>query len=92
MYFGFHTWIHIGQLTTNIPRAKMYSKSKQVDPAIITALSLDPATSYVVSHGTSSFSRTAKIVSREGGENGTERIFFLKTAQGDEAAIMFEGR
>ncbi|RDW95265.1 hypothetical protein BP5796_01028 [Coleophoma crateriformis] len=73
----------------------MPSSSRAPDPAILTALNLDPQTASIASHGGSGFSETLKLVGRErentSGERqdgGLERVFFVK--MGKEGG-MFEG-
>ncbi|KAI9790675.1 MAG: hypothetical protein M1835_000815 [Candelina submexicana] len=60
----------------------------KLDSAVVKALSLDPSTTTVASHGGSGFSTTAKISTTL---NGEEKKFFMKTGKGKDAEIMFEG-
>lgn len=76
---------------------------QQLDPAVARALSLGPDTTASVSrHGGSGFSTTAKITAttladadadgaRERQQNKKEGFFFMKTAVGSDAEIMFRG-
>ncbi|KAJ8125507.1 hypothetical protein O1611_g8133 [Lasiodiplodia mahajangana] len=59
-----------------------------VDPAIIEALSLDPKTTKLTSHGGSGFASTFKLSSTV---NGKEVNYFMKTGTGPDAALMFRG-
>ncbi|KAL2133442.1 hypothetical protein VTI74DRAFT_2328 [Chaetomium olivicolor] len=59
-----------------------------VDPAILDALGLEATSSKMVSHGGSGFSSTYKLTSTK---DGKELAFFIKTATGPEAEIMFSG-
>jgi hypothetical protein len=60
----------------------------KLDPAIIKALSLDAAITSIASHGGSGFSSTAKLTTQIHGE---EKIYFIKTGNGQDAETMFEG-
>ncbi|KAF1944304.1 Ketosamine-3-kinase [Clathrospora elynae] len=62
-----------------------------LDPALIKLLGLDPDKTKLSSAGGAgcSSASTSKIVSQR--DNGTTKTFFLKTAHGKEAEIMFEG-
>ncbi len=60
----------------------------KLDPAIVEALSLDPAVTSIESHGGSGFSTTAKITSKV---NGEEQLYFIKTGTGKDAEVMFAG-
>jgi len=60
----------------------------KLDPAIIKALSLDPANTTVASHGGSGFSTTAKITTSI---NGEQKNLFMKTSRSKDAQLMFEG-
>ncbi|TGJ85221.1 hypothetical protein E0Z10_g3548 [Xylaria hypoxylon] len=60
----------------------------KVDPAIIEALSLDPNTTKITSHGGSGFASTFKLSSTV---NGKEMNYFVKTGTGEDAALMFQG-
>ena len=55
-----------------------------IDSSILSALSLDPATAKIASHGGSGFASTFRITT-------PEREVFVKTAPGKAAATMFEG-
>ncbi|KAI9742497.1 MAG: hypothetical protein M1818_004031 [Claussenomyces sp. TS43310] len=57
-----------------------------IDPAIIEALALDPRVTTVANHGGSGFSTTLKITSEV---NGEEKLYFVKTGNGQDAGIMF---
>ncbi|KAL8841782.1 MAG: hypothetical protein Q9170_000815 [Blastenia crenularia] len=61
----------------------------KLDPCIIRALSLDPAASTVATHGSSGFNATAKISTTL--KDGTEKYYFMKTAPGKDAELMFRG-
>jgi len=63
--------------------------SNYLDPAITSALSLDPSKTSVSSHGSSGFSTTAKITTTL--PDGTQQRFFMKTSKGAAAAVMFKG-
>jgi hypothetical protein len=60
-----------------------------IDPAILQALSLDAATTTIASHGGSGFASTFKITSK--GNDGGEKLFFVKQGKGRESDIMFSG-
>ncbi|TPX09960.1 uncharacterized protein E0L32_008807 [Thyridium curvatum] len=59
-----------------------------VDPAIVEALGLDPASTKIVSHGGSGFASTFKLSSVVDGE---EKNYFVKTGTGKDAEVMFRG-
>lgn len=64
--------------------------SPPVDPAITTALDLDPSTAKLHPHGSSSFSSTFKLT----GTTTTTALpatFFIKTGTGPAAETMFRG-
>ncbi|KAI4194579.1 MAG: hypothetical protein LQ346_003656 [Caloplaca aetnensis] len=61
----------------------------RLDPSVISALSLDPAATTVAAHGSSGFNATAKISATL--TNGTQKYYFMKTAAGKDAEIMFRG-
>ncbi|KAL8747548.1 MAG: hypothetical protein Q9190_000587 [Brigantiaea leucoxantha] len=61
----------------------------RLDPAIVQALSLDPASTTVASHGSSGFNATAKISTTL--KDGIQKHFFMKTAPGKDAKVMFRG-
>lgn len=64
----------------------------QLDPAVAHALSLSPDwTASVSRHGGSGFSTTTKITATMLGDGGRTKVFFMKTASGSDAAIMFRG-
>ena len=63
--------------------------SPNVDPAIIEALGLEAASSKLVSHGSSGFSSTYKLVATK---NGKELTYFVKTGTGPDAKVMFQGK
>lgn len=58
-----------------------------LDPNIIKALSLDPASTTIANHGSSGFATTLKITTTQDGE---ERLYFVKTG-GKDSEIMFTG-
>lgn len=61
----------------------------KVDPSVISALSLDPATTTVAAYGSSGFNATAKISTTL--KDGTQKYYFMKSAAGENAEIMFRG-
>jgi protein-ribulosamine 3-kinase len=63
----------------------------KLDPAVVKLLGLDVASTTVTSAGGGgcSSASTSKIVSKL--QDGTERMFFMKTGSGEDARIMFEG-
>jgi hypothetical protein len=63
--------------------------SPNVDPAIIEALGLEATSSKLVSHGSSGFSSTYKLVATKGGK---ELTYFVKTSTGPDAKVMFRGK
>lgn len=62
--------------------------SPKIDPAILQALSLSPATTTLTSHGGSGFSSTYKLTSK--GSDGEEKLYFVKTG-GVGSEVMFAG-
>ncbi|KAK7980695.1 fructosamine-3-kinase [Apiospora arundinis] len=67
-----------------------------VDPAILEALALDPASTQIAPHGGSGFSSTLKLTSTRGSDNGKDGVsktknYFVKTGTGAEAELMFKG-
>ncbi|TVY16944.1 Ketosamine-3-kinase [Lachnellula arida] len=60
----------------------------KIDPAILSALSLDAATTSITSHGGSGFASTFKITSTA---EGNEKLFFVKQGKGKASEIMFTG-
>lgn len=62
----------------------------KLDPAILTALSLDAATTSIASHGGSGFASTFKLTST--GSDGEERHFFVKQGKGRDSEVMFAGK
>jgi protein-ribulosamine 3-kinase len=63
----------------------------KLDPAVAKLLDLDSATTTVSSAGGGgcSSASTSKIVSKL--QDGTEKVFFMKTGSGEDAKVMFEG-
>ncbi|KAL8726642.1 MAG: hypothetical protein Q9166_006601 [cf. Caloplaca sp. 2 TL-2023] len=61
----------------------------KLDPSILRALSLDPASTSVSTHGSSGFNATAKISTTL--PTGLRKHFFMKSAPGKDAEIMFKG-
>ncbi|KAI9149210.1 Fructosamine-3-kinase [Paramyrothecium foliicola] len=59
-----------------------------VDPAILKALGLDPATTHIDSHGGSGFASTFKLSSTV---DGKPVNYFVKTGTGQAAEVMFRG-
>ena len=65
-----------------------------VDPALVAALGLDPATATITSHGGSGFASTFKLagIKKEPGTGEMMRVqYFVKTGTGTDAATMFRG-
>ncbi|KAL9029348.1 MAG: hypothetical protein Q9196_002394 [Gyalolechia fulgens] len=67
----------------------------QLDPSVLRALSLDPATTTVSAHGSSGFNATAKISTTHPDDGGGTRrpgYYFMKTSSaGRDAETMFRG-
>ena len=64
----------------------------KLDPAVIDLLSLDPAVTTVSSQaGGCSTASAAKIVTRDGDDDGKERRFFMKSGSGKDGEVMFAG-
>ncbi len=61
--------------------------STPVDPAILQALSLDPSTTKIASHGGSGFASTFRLTTT----TKPLKSFFVKTSPSPDAALMFEG-
>lgn len=62
----------------------------QVDPAILEALGLDASSASIASHsGGSGFASTFKVSSTQ--DDGSARDYFVKTAAGQGAEVMFRG-
>ena len=63
----------------------------KLDPAVLNALppDIDPAKTTITSHGGSGFSSTAKISATM--PNGSQKLWFMKTARGKDAEVMFAG-
>lgn len=63
----------------------------EIDPAVAKLLQLDPATTTVSSHGAGGMSAasTAKISTTLA--DGKQKMYFMKTAKGKEAEVMFRG-
>ncbi|KAL8704878.1 MAG: hypothetical protein Q9201_001994 [Fulgogasparrea decipioides] len=61
----------------------------KLDESVIRALAVDPTSTTVSSHGSSGFNATAKISVTL--EDGTQKYFFMKTAPGKNAEVMFRG-
>lgn len=64
--------------------------SPPVDPAITTALNLDPSTAKLHPHGSSSFSSTFKLTGTTT-TTASPATFFIKTGTGPAAETMFRG-
>lgn len=62
-----------------------------VDPAIVDALGLDPATAVVEAHGGSAFASTYKLTGDKLGGGGGRMQYFVKTGAGEHGATMFRG-
>ena len=60
-----------------------------IAPALLAALSLNPGTSTVKSHGGSGFASTFKIETET--QDGRKEMIFVKTGTGRNAEIMFRG-
>lgn len=63
--------------------------SPTVDPAILEALSLSPESTTLDTHGSSGFASSFKLSTKL--EDGTPKHFFVKTAGGKDAEVMFKG-
>ena len=61
----------------------------KLDPSVMRALMLDPTSTTVAAHGSSGYNATAKISATL--TDGLERHYFMKTAPGKDAEIMFRG-
>ncbi|TGZ77798.1 fructosamine kinase [Ascodesmis nigricans] len=61
----------------------------KLDPAIISALDIDPTKATLTSHGGSGFSSTYQLTTQL--PDGSEKRYFVKTGKGEEARVMFEG-
>ncbi|KAK4662482.1 hypothetical protein QC763_603790 [Podospora pseudopauciseta] len=59
-----------------------------VDPALLSALGLEPTSTKLLSYGGSGFSSTYKLVSTK---EGHELQYFVKTGTGPDAEVMFRG-
>jgi protein-ribulosamine 3-kinase len=66
----------------------MHNMPSKIDPAIISALSLDAATTTIASHGGSGFASTFKLICKK---DDTEELYFVKVGKGKGAKVMFEG-
>lgn len=64
----------------------------KLDPVVVDRLGLDPEKTTVssTSGGGSSSASTWKITSQL--DDGTEKTFFMKTGNGKEAGVMFQGK
>ncbi|EFX04593.1 phosphotransferase enzyme family protein [Grosmannia clavigera kw1407] len=60
------------------------------DPAIVTALGLDPTMTTAHAHGGSGFSSTFRVTGHQVG-TAKDVQYFIKTGTGPEAAVMFRG-
>lgn len=67
----------------------MLDTRPEIDPAILKSLSLNPEAATLTSHGSSGFSSTFKLTSKD--EDGLENSFFVKIGKGKESEIMFAG-
>ncbi len=63
--------------------------SPPVDPAILRALSLDPSSTKIASHGGSGFASTFRLTTIT--SSNLPRSIFVKTSPDPDAALMFEG-
>lgn len=83
---------HINREMLNISRHHTAKVTMHVDTAVLKLLQLDADTTSVspAAGGGCSSASTSKIVSRL--DDGTEKIFFMKTGSGSAAEIMFEGQ
>jgi protein-ribulosamine 3-kinase len=63
----------------------------KLDPAVVKLLGLDATSTSVSSAGGGgcSSASTSKIVTKL--QDGTEKAFFMKTGNGKDAKVMFEG-
>ncbi|KAL8779037.1 MAG: hypothetical protein Q9194_001646, partial [Teloschistes cf. exilis] len=68
---------------------RLHSTIMKLDTTVIQALSLDPDSTTVKSHGSSGFNATAKISTTL--QDGTQKHLFMKTAPGKNAEVMFRG-
>ncbi|KAL2759716.1 hypothetical protein ACRALDRAFT_1067546 [Sodiomyces alcalophilus JCM 7366] len=62
--------------------------NNNIDPAILDALGLDPATTKLSTHGGSGFSSTFKLSSTV---DGKPVNYFIKTGSGTDSEVMFRG-
>ena len=62
--------------------------ARELDPAILKALSLEASNTTLAAHGRSGFAFTGKVTSTV---NGNEKLFFVKTRKGRESEAMFAG-
>jgi len=60
-----------------------------IAPTLLAALSLNPGTSTVKSHGGSGFASTFKVETET--KDGRKEMVFVKTGTGRSAEIMFRG-
>jgi hypothetical protein len=76
----------------NLLRKYTTQSRMKLDPAVVKLLDLDVATTTVSSAGGGgcSSASTSKIVSKL--QDGTAKVFFMKTGSGEDAKVMFEGR
>jgi hypothetical protein len=63
----------------------------KLDPAVVQLLGLESAATTVSSAGGGgcSSASTSKIVSKL--QNGSDKVYFMKTGSGEDAKVMFEG-
>jgi hypothetical protein len=60
----------------------------KIDSAILSAISLDAATTIMASHGGSGFASTFKLISTK---DDNKKLYFVKIGKGEGARVMFEG-
>jgi protein-ribulosamine 3-kinase len=77
---------------SKLVRSLTARSNMKLDPVVVDRLGLDPEKTRVssASGGGSSSASTWKITSQL--DDGTEQTFFMKTGNGKEAGVMFQGR
>jgi protein-ribulosamine 3-kinase len=77
---------------SKLVRSLTARSNMKLDPVVVDRLGLDPEKTRVssASGGGSSSASTWKITSQL--DDGTEKTFFMKTGNGKEAGVMFQGR
>ena len=71
---------------------KNLKSTMKLDPAVVKLLSLDPENTSVSSDGGGgcSSASTSRITAKL--DDGSEKMFFMKTGRGKDAELMFEGK